>query len=125
MRRTNMRWKPRRRKGDWTALVERSQGWCEIQLPGCWGVATDPCHRIGTKAGGRQGEAATHHDRLSNVLHGCRPCHDWQTASGNRLPAEAKGFVLREHQDTLAEPVRYRGAWMLLDDEGGVTTCVS
>jgi hypothetical protein len=120
-----MHWKPRRRKSDWTALAERSEGRCEMQLPGCWVWATDPCHRIGTKAGGRQGEAATHHDRLSNVLHGCRPCHDWQTGTGNRLPAEAKGYVLREHRDTLAEPVRYRGVWSLLDDEGRVTTCAS
>jgi hypothetical protein len=123
VKRTAMRWRPRRRKSDWTALAERSGGWCEMQLAGCWGRASDPCHRIGTKAGGRQGAAAEHHDRLSNVLHGCRACHDWQTQTNNRLPAEELGLVLREGDDPLTKPVRYRGLDCLLDDEGGVTGC--
>jgi hypothetical protein len=119
VKRTSMRTRPRRRRSDWTALAGRSGGWCEMRLSGCQGRAVDPCHRIGSKAGGRQGAAAIHHDRLSNVIHGCRSCHDW--THQHRLPAEALGLILPEHADTLLRVVVYRGVPSLLDDEGGVS----
>jgi len=122
---TAMKVKPRRRstKPLRARLADRSGGLCEIQMPGhCRGIALDPCHRIGTKAGGRQGAAAIEHDRLSNVLHGCRGCHDWQTAKGNRKRAEELGLVVPEETgvDTEARRVFYRGQWAWLLDDGRV-----
>lgn len=97
-------------------LVERSGGYCEIRLSGCTVRATDVSHRISRKAGGRPlGDL----DRLSNVLHACRPCHTWC----HSRPTEAKdlGLMLNEGRDPTAEPVAYRGgAWTYLADDGEV-----
>lgn len=100
-------------------LLERSEGICEIGSAYCEHFATDVCHRRGEKAGGRHGGAAVLNDRLSNVLFGCRPCHDFT----HRWPktAELNGWRLTELADPLTERVNRRGAWVLLDDEGGVT----
>ncbi|MBX6357905.1 MAG: hypothetical protein IRZ05_18880 [Micromonosporaceae bacterium] len=99
------------------ALTARSGGVCEMQLVGCQGQATDPCHRIKRGIGGRHGAAKRLSDRLSNLVHGCRMCHDWCHAR----PAEAYdfGLMLREWQDPAVEPVLRRGQWVLLDDDGG------
>jgi hypothetical protein len=118
-----MKAKPRRRSTKTLVqlLTERSGGLCEMQVPGvCRGLAVDPCHRIGTKIGGRQGAAAVEHDRLSNALHGCRSCHEWQTATGNRKQAEGLGWVLREGADTEGVRCWYRDRWVWLTDGGGV-----
>lgn len=104
------------------ALAARSDGWCELQVPGvCVGRAVDPCHRRGSKHGGRHGAAAVEHDQLSNVLHGCRPCHDWQTTAGNRPLAEQLGWVVREGAAPAQVSVFYRGRMALLGDDGSVT----
>lgn len=100
-------------------LVERSGGMCEIYRPSiCWGRATDVAHRIGEGSGGRHGEAAEVNDRLSNVLHACRRCHDW--AHANRAAAERRGWMLRNGARPTLERVWYRDRrWVLLDDAGG------
>jgi hypothetical protein len=103
------------------ALARRSGGWCEPQLPGCWGQATDPSHRITTKNGGRHGAAKVEHDRLSDVVHACRLCHIWITTR----PAEARalGLALEEWEDPSAEPVlllAHDSEPVYLDDRGGV-----
>lgn len=119
LRRTAMkrrRWQPAVPVDTSAGLTVRSGGVCEIALPGCWGRATDPSHRITQKTGGRHGAAKVEHDRLSNVVHGCRPCHDWLGAYP--AEAEAMGLVLREGDDPAAERVRYRGRWALLGDDG-------
>lgn len=126
MTRTRMKVKPRRRSTVTLhdGLAGRSGGWCEMQIPAvCRGRAVHPCHRIGSKAGGRQRAAGVHHDRLSNVLHGCSCCHSWQTATaGNRTHAERTdvGWVLREGADTEARPVLYRGRLARLLNTGQV-----
>jgi hypothetical protein len=61
-----------------------------MRLTGCLGEATDPCHRIGSGSGGRHGQAKVHHDRLSNLIHGCRLCHGWT----HRRVAEAREIGL-------------------------------
>src|SRR5690348_1617694 len=59
-------------------LVERSAGCCELVISDiCQAEAVDVAHRIGEGMGGRHGEAAERNDRLSNVLHSCRDCHQW------------------------------------------------
>jgi hypothetical protein len=101
------------------ALSTRSDGWCEIRLPGCLGRATDPCHRDGRGTGGRKGAAKDANARLSNVLHGCRRCHSWSHA--NPAKSYGLGLMLRHGQDPTAEPVTYRGRRVYLGDDGTVT----
>lgn len=99
-------------------LLERSGGWCELQLHGCHGQGTDPAHRISVKGGGRKGDAEERHNEPSNVLWACRSCHDWCHAR----PAEAYelGLMLREWHDPLQEPVLRRGELVYLTDDGRV-----
>lgn len=103
------------------ALAVRSQGRCEIAAPGCTGVATDFSHRKKTGAGGRKGAAKLAHDVLSNALHACRTCHG-QHMHAEPAAAYAAGWMLREHQNPLAEPCLYRGSWCRLGDDGLVLT---
>ena len=87
------------------ALVARSDGLCEAQLPGCLGTATDPCHRVGRAQGGA--------DTVFNAWHGCRRCHEWCHAR----PAEAceLGLMLKSWQVPELEPMAYRNSgWVLL-----------
>lgn len=103
-------------------LEDRSGGLCEAQLIGCRYWAVDPHHRITQKAGGRHGQAKLTHDRLSNLLHLCRPCHQWATSRAD-LEAYEIGLCLREHQHPSEEPVVYRGELCLLADDGHVLNC--
>jgi len=99
------------------ALTERSGGICEIQTLDCKWEAVDPCHRIGEGSGGRHGEAAEINDRLSNLMAGCRRCHDW--CHRNPKAAQAERWMLRNGDDPLVEPVHYRRtSWRLLADDG-------
>lgn len=97
---------------------ERSAGWCEAQLPGCTGLATQPHHRVTRKAGGRHGAAAQRSDRLSNLLHLDASCHSLITDHPGR--AYTYGLSLREFEDPALTPVLYRGELSYLDDLGGV-----
>jgi hypothetical protein len=101
------------------ALAKRSGGECEMRLPGCWVRATDPCHRIGSQNGGRHGEAKVHHDRLSNLVHGCRACHSW--CHDNPDQAEAMGLILRQHEVPEETPAVLRCELVYLDNDGGWT----
>lgn len=101
-------------------LQARSDGWCEAQLPGCYGRASDMCHRIAAKAGGRPKGDDT---RLSNVWHGCRSCHRWATLRPTQ--AYGLGLALKEHQDTEAEPIVRRGLSVLLFDDGTIAASPS
>lgn len=100
------------------ALAARSGGRCEAVLvaAACWGRATERHHRITQKAGGRHGEAKAAHDRLSNLVHLCTPCHAWVTV--NPAAAGELGLSLREWQSPPHEPVLRRGRLAYLDDEG-------
>ena len=99
-------------------LTARSGALCELQASDvCSYWATDPCHRNGRKAGGRHGPAAIRSARLSNVMHGCRPCHNWCHRHPER--AEACGWIVREGFDPSCIPVYRMGVLVLLDDEGG------
>jgi len=97
-------------------LFERAEGRCEAQLFGCLTIATDVCHRISRKAGGRpKGDDA----RLSNAWAGCRSCHRW--THDNPAGAYDLGLMLRENNVTELEPMAYRDeCWVLLGDDGSV-----
>jgi hypothetical protein len=94
-------------------LERRSEGLCEMRLPGCSGNATDAAHRLARKKGGRRYESF---DRLCNLIHACRTCHRWT----HDRPAEANdlGLVLKEWQVPELEPMAYRNqGWVLLGAE--------
>ena len=108
---------PKLSRAEMAELAGRSGGICEIQAVVCRYEALHPCHRIGEGAGGRHGAAAVLNDRLSNVLHGCWECHDW--CHRNPRAARAEGWMLRNGDDPLVEPVHYRRtSWRLLADDG-------
>lgn len=94
------------------ALVRtRSQGWCEMQLTGCSGRATDFSHRIRRSQGG--------HWTASNGLDACRMCHTWVTE--RTTESNGLGLTLESWQDPTVEPVAYQNAgFVRLDDEGGL-----
>ena len=114
------RWTPAVPKDTHTALIERADGWCEIQMTGCLGRGTDPSHRKTTKSGGRHGAAKVEHDRLSDVLWACRACHNWIGDHPAASKAERIGWALEEWQNPTECPVLYRGRLVFLDDFGGV-----
>ncbi len=99
-------------------LAKRSKGLCEAGTHLCVGVAREAQHRITQKGGGRHGEAKVYHDRLSNLLHCCTPCHRHITKEPF-LSYEA-GWSCKEGSATTDEPVLMRGVLVLLDDNGGV-----
>lgn len=108
---------PKLTKAQAAPILERSGGICELQTVDCVFVAVDPCHRIGEGMGGRHGDAAEANDRPSAVLLGCRRCHDW--CHLHPAAARTEGWMLRNGDDPLAEPVNYRRlGWRLLKDDG-------
>lgn len=98
------------------AVASRSGGLCEAQLRGCLGTATEVHHRKNRKMGGRRYKPV---DQLSSLLHLCGYCHGCVTA----YPAQAyeMGLSIREWECSDCVPVRYRGRFMDLDDEGNVS----
>lgn len=104
-------------------LTARSGGRCEVGLPGCWGQATDPHHRVTRGAGGRHGAARLRSDRLSSLIDACRLCHTWihtRVAWAHDL-----GLLLHEHQDPTAEPallLAHDHLPVFLTDDGRVLT---
>jgi hypothetical protein len=104
-----------------------SGGICEIWLYGIVPGPTPQRRRATASsegAGGRHGEAAEANDRLSNVLHSCRACHEW--CHRNPTTARLHGWMARNGTDLREEPVWYRGhEWVDLGDDGSVTPCAS
>lgn len=87
---------------------KRSQGWCEIQVPGlCMTLATDWSHRIREGQGGPWSPV--------NGLHACRPCHSW--THSNPAASRVKGWALKSY-DPLDAAVCRRGEWVVLAEDG-------
>jgi hypothetical protein len=100
-------------------LAVRSGGVCEVALAeGCAGAARDVHHRVRRGVGGRRGAARLVSDRLSNLLHVCRPCHTWV----HEHPAAARevGWLLCGRDVPSGVAVSYRGAPCVLADDGRV-----
>lgn len=112
---------PHRIPGDVREVVrERSEGWCEIQLSGCAGRASQMHHRVTQKDGGRHGAALDRSDRPSNLLDACWFCHHVVTESPGASKQDGIGWSLEEWQEPLQELVLYRGDLSYIDDAGGV-----
>lgn len=92
-------------------MKRRSGGVCEIQVSAavCTTWATDCCHRI------REGQCGPWCP--TNVLHGCRGCHEW--THRNPAASRVKRWALKTF-DSLTLPVEYRGVWVLLGEGGAV-----
>jgi hypothetical protein len=106
---------------DVAAVVrERSGGWCEIGIEGCWRTARELHHRITQKAGGRHRAARVRSDRVSGLLHACSRCH--LVITEHPKFAYANGWSLREGQDSTREPVIRRGVCVFLGDGGEVAS---
>lgn len=90
----------------------RSQGYCELRLPGCAGIALDFSHRIAAGRGGTW--------TASNGCAACRRCHEAITnTQGRRQIYEALGFLVATGADTTRVPVRIpRRGFVLLTDDG-------
>lgn len=99
-------------------VAERSGGWCEIGIEGCWRTAREMHHRITQKSGGRHRAARARSDRPSNTIHACSRCH--LVVTDHPKFAYTNGWSLREGQDSAKEPVLRRGELVYLDDAGGV-----
>lgn len=101
----------------------RSGGLCELALPGCKGRASQACHRLGKKAGGRHGEMGELINGPAWFLDGCWHCHRLTTSAVEPLLSEYRhaGLLLKEGQDARKVPVQVR--WspvpVRLDDAGG------
>jgi hypothetical protein len=90
----------------------RSGGWCEIQMDGCFGRATDWHHRLRDGQGGLW--------QASNGLHLCRWCHEAVTNTrGHRAEYEANGWLVPTGTVPADVPVLLpTGQRVLLDDVG-------
>jgi hypothetical protein len=81
--------------------------------------------------GGHRGDSMHHRKNRSqggqwtpgNILHLCGDgttgAHGWITE--HPLAAEINGWAVKSTENPSAVPVLYRGRWVLLDDEGGIT----
>ena len=89
-------------------LLWHRSGWrCEIHTEGCAGDATDLHHRQRRGCGD---------DTITNALHVCRPCH--MHAHAHPVEARANGWIVSSYYSPASQPVRIRGRWYLLRDNG-------
>lgn len=89
-------------------LAERSNGVCEV----CGRArATDAMHRLARSHGGPWCP--------SNLLAGCRSCHEFQRAPGMAADARFAGHVLITGQDPLKVPAwTALHGWVMLREDG-------
>lgn len=63
----------------------------------------------------------------TNGLGVCRPCHDWihgHSRDGGPNAARARGWTVWSHEDPAEVPVRRRGYWVLLAEDGSITPVI-
>jgi hypothetical protein len=101
----------------------RSNGWCEVRLPGvCLGRATNQHHRKNRSQGGRWDAA----NLLDLCGSGTTGCHGVLTdPQGRRAEYEGNGWIVPGHQEPADVPVLIHNAnvghdWVVLDSRGDV-----
>lgn len=91
-----------------SAIHRRSQGVCER----CGNApAVDWHHRKNRSQGGLWSAA--------NGLHLCRPCHRYVTE--HPAASYSAGWLVPGAYKPRTIPTNYRGRWVFLDEDGGVT----
>lgn len=90
----------------------RSGGFCER----CGLVRGAEMHH--RRSRGMGGSQADDTNTASNALHLCSACHGWVTE--HPQDARDNGWTVKSHQDPSEIPVKYRGAWVWLDDLGNM-----
>lgn len=105
-----------------TTIRIRAKDLCEIGIPGlCHGWGCDPSHRIPRGMGGTHGNGADESARPSNVMWGCRPCHDWIEHNPEAAEREFVGWKVRRGFDPAQVPVLYRHQRLVwLDNTGRI-----
>jgi 5-methylcytosine-specific restriction protein A len=85
------------------------------------GRADELHHRLPRGMGGSSANPDAH--ALSRTVWICRDCH--RDIESNRTQALAQGWLIARGVDhPSVVPLWYRGRWVLLDDDGGVTAAV-
>ena len=97
------------------AVIERDAGRCCICSQYC--LAAHVHHRQPRGMGGTSSSSSY---AVANLLTLCSTCH-LVTVEPNRAVAELNGWVVRRPTDPAEVPVMYRGRWVRLDNDGGVT----
>lgn len=99
------------------ALIEaRSNGLCEVGLPGCGGLAVEIQHRRARGAGGSRRPET---NAAGNGIGTCRSCHSW--IESHLEVSRVRGWSVRQSVSTPADvPVLRLGQWVLLSDCGQV-----
>ena len=97
------------------AVYNRSQGLCEVGIPGfCGGVGQSVHHRKNRSQGGTWD--------LSNLLHTCgdgvRGCHGWITA--HPKAAHLAGWAVKSYEVPADRAAKLHGEFMFLTDAGGI-----
>lgn len=95
------------------AVLERSEGVCEAQIPDvCTGRAVHMHHRK-FRSGGED-------HSVPNLIHICDSCHNWIHAW--KRTARTYGWAISSHggHPASAHPVLYRGRLAHLTETGGV-----
>lgn len=92
-------------------IKNRAGGRCEI----CDHTTSDT-HARHRCVCGTSGSLRHETDTPSSGLWLCGHCH--RIVEAYRSHALDRGWIVRQCRSTLATPVLYRGAWMMLDDEG-------
>lgn len=89
--------------------------------------AGDLCEKCGIRRGvqvhhrrprGMGGSQAVDTNIASNALLLCGECH--AVVESNRTVAENNGWLVKQNHSPADIPVYYRGAWVYLDDAGGL-----
>lgn len=101
--------------------LKRSEGACEVGLPGCTVQGQDLQHRRARGAGGSRRPDT---NEVSNALVVCRSCHN--RIEAREAYADVNGWWLPQWTDGApTDPkcvrVLWFGSWVFFDDEGGVT----
>ncbi|MFY2788489.1 HNH endonuclease [Rhodococcus sp. MALMAid1271] len=95
------------------AVYNRSQGLCEVGVPGyCIGVGQSVHHRKNRSQGGTWD--------VVNLLHTCgdgvRHCHGWITA--HPKAAHRAGWAVKSYEDPADHAVKMHGRFVLLTADG-------
>lgn len=103
-------------------IMARSGGLCEAAIDGCTAEATERHHRANRGMGGTK---RVDFNLPGSALHLCASCHRWITI--NPGTSYLNGWLVRHNgiRRPVEVKVLRRGAWVFLDDVGGLAPAES